>query len=335
MLPARGLVLEIASGGGQHIVHFAKALPALTWQPNDPDPDARASIAEWVAAEKLDNVRPPTGFDARDATWPVSACDAILCINMIHIAPWTAADGLFAGANCLLPAGGVLYLYGPYRLHGRHTAPSNEAFDASLRAQDPQWGVRDLDDVEALAARHGFDLSETVAMPANNLSVVFRLVPRPRSRRILAGHGFGIEARMFRALMLALMLAGCCAAAAQPAGHRGEALRQVPGKAVIYLFRADPDFSREVATVMLDDHMMGSTYPGTYFRWVVEPGRHQIRGYAGDNGSIVLDVAPDRMYFVQQSVTRMFTGFAQSWFRPIPEPYGRAGVMRGELVGGR
>ena len=176
VLPARGLVLEISSGSGQHIVHFAAALPTLTWQPNDPDPDARASIAEWIAAEKLDNVRPPLGFDARDATWPIAACDAILCINMIHIAPWTAAEGLFAGAERLLPEAGVVYLYGPYRIHDRHTAASNDAFDRSLRAQDAEWGVRDLDEVEALAVRRGFALEETVAMPANNLSVIFRAV---------------------------------------------------------------------------------------------------------------------------------------------------------------
>lgn len=140
---------------------------------------------------------------------------------------------------------------------------------------------------------------------------------------------------MFRVLMLALALAGCAPLPPSPQDIEAKRFEQVPGKSVIYLFRGEPDFSREVATVMLDDQMMGSTYPGTYFRWVVEPGRHQIRGYAGDNGSIVLDVGPDRTYFVQQSVTRMFHGFAQSMFRPIPEPYGRTGVLRGELIGGR
>ena len=176
VLPASGLVLEIASGGGQHVVHFAKRLPALTWQPSDPDADACASIASWIAAEKLDNVRPPLQFDARDASWPISACAGIVCVNMIHIAPWTAAEGLFAGAQRLLPAAGVLYLYGPYRMHGSHTAPSNEAFDADLKARNPKWGLRDIDDVEALAARHGFGLVETLAMPANNLSVIFSAV---------------------------------------------------------------------------------------------------------------------------------------------------------------
>ena len=182
VLPSTGLVLEIASGGGQHVVHFAKALPRLAWQPSDPDAEARASIAAWAAAEQLDNVRPPLALDARAASWPLDACDAIVCINMIHISPWTAAEGLFAGAERLLPADGVLYLYGPYRMQGRHTAPSNAAFDASLRAQSPEWGLRDLEEVEALAARHGFALGETVAMPANNFSVIFRPVREDRAR---------------------------------------------------------------------------------------------------------------------------------------------------------
>lgn len=137
------------------------------------------------------------------------------------------------------------------------------------------------------------------------------------------------------ALVLGLMLASCAPLPPSPQDIEAKRFDNAPGKAVIYLFRNEPDFSDEVATVMLDDQMMGSTYPGTYFRWVVEPGRHQVRGYAGDNGSITLDVAPDRMYYVQQSVSRVFHGFAQSWFRPIPEPYGRTAVLRGELVGGR
>jgi hypothetical protein len=139
---------------------------------------------------------------------------------------------------------------------------------------------------------------------------------------------------MIRVLILALALVGCAPLPPSPQDIEAKRFEQVPGKAVIYLFRPEYDITREVATVMLDDQMMGSTYPGTYFRWVVEPGRHQIRGYAGDNGSIVLDVAPDRTYFLQQSVSRLF-GFAQSWFRLVPEPYGRSGVLRGELVGGR
>ena len=139
---------------------------------------------------------------------------------------------------------------------------------------------------------------------------------------------------LFALLCLSMALAGCAPLPPSPADIQAKRFEPAPGKAVIYLYREYPDFTQDVATVMLDDNMMGSTYPGTYFRWVVEPGRHEIRGYAGDNGRFVLDAAPDRMYFIQQSVTRTF-GFAQSFFRPVPEPYGRAGVMRGELVGGR
>lgn len=140
---------------------------------------------------------------------------------------------------------------------------------------------------------------------------------------------------MFRMLLVALVLTACAPLPPTPQDIEAKRFDPVPGKAVIYLFRDYQDFTDEVSTVMLDDQMMGSTYRGTYFRWVVEPGRHQIRGYAGDNGSIAVDVAADRMYFIQQSVSRMFHGFAQSFFRPVPETYGRAAVMRGELVGGR
>jgi cyclopropane fatty-acyl-phospholipid synthase-like methyltransferase len=173
VLPERGLVLEIASGSGEHGVYFAAALPGLTWQPTDPDPEARESIAAYRAAMALPNVLPPLALDAAASRWPVTKADVIVAINMIHIAPW-AAEGLMAGAERLLPAGGVLFLYGPFREHGRHTAPSNAAFDESLRARNREWGVRDLDEVVALASRHGFALEERVAMPANNLSVVFR-----------------------------------------------------------------------------------------------------------------------------------------------------------------
>jgi hypothetical protein len=140
---------------------------------------------------------------------------------------------------------------------------------------------------------------------------------------------------MLRILMLVVVLAGCAPLPPSPQDLEAKRFEPVPGKAVIYVVRDDPDVSREAATLMLDDSMMGSTYPGTYFRWVVEPGRHRIRGFAGDAGSITIDVAPDRMYFIQQTYTRGFTGFGQSFFRPIPEPYGRGAVMRGELVGGR
>jgi hypothetical protein len=177
VLPERGLVLEIASGSGEHAFYFAAALPRLTWQPTDPDPEARDSIAAYRAAMELPNVLPPLALDAAASRWPVTQANAIiaiLAINMIHIAPWAAAEGLMAGAERLLPEGGVLFLYGPFREHGQHTAPSNAAFDESLRARNREWGVRDLDEVTALAGRHGLALKERVAMPANNLSVVFR-----------------------------------------------------------------------------------------------------------------------------------------------------------------
>ncbi len=172
-LPARGLVLEIASGSGEHAAWFAAALPAITWQPSDRDGDALRSIAAWRAAASLPNLLAPLTLDVATEPWPVAQADAIVCINMIHIAPWRAAEALIAGAARVLPPAAPLVLYGPFREGGR-TAPSNEAFDRSLRARNPDWGVRDLDDVAALARRHGLTLAARVAMPANNLSVVFR-----------------------------------------------------------------------------------------------------------------------------------------------------------------
>jgi SAM-dependent methyltransferase len=172
-LPSRGLALEVASGSGEHVVHFAQAFPDLLFQPSDADPDARASIDAWGAALGLTNVRPAMALDATAETWPIEAADAVLCINMVHIAPWAAAEGLVRGAARILPPGGVLYLYGPYKRGGRHTAPSNEAFDASLRAQNPDWGVRDLEGVVALAGAAGFAEPVVEQMPANNLSLIF------------------------------------------------------------------------------------------------------------------------------------------------------------------
>lgn len=172
MLSASGLVLEIASGTGEHVVHFARALPQLEWQPSDPSPDARASIAAWAAG--LANVALPIALDAAGEDWPVARVDAILCINMIHISPWCATEGLMRGAASLLPAGAPLILYGPFRVPGEQTAPSNEVFDASLRQSDPAWGLRDLDAVTTCAAAAGFARERVIAMPANNLCVVFR-----------------------------------------------------------------------------------------------------------------------------------------------------------------
>jgi hypothetical protein len=174
VLPARGLVLEIASGSGEHALHFARAFPKLLFQPSDPEPAALRSIEAWRAEAGLFNLLPPVGLDARAAEWAVPLADAILCINMVHISPWAATGGLMRGAGKLLAAGAPLYLYGPYVQAGVETAPSNEAFDASLKARDPAWGLRDLADVVAEAKRFGFGLEAVTAMPANNLSVVFR-----------------------------------------------------------------------------------------------------------------------------------------------------------------
>ncbi len=174
-LPPRGLVLEIASGSGEHITHFAQASSAaLVFQPSDPGAAARASIDAWTAALGLTNVRPAIALDAAQADWPVHSADAVLCINMIHIAPWTAAVGLFSGAARILAPGGLLFLYGPFRRNGRHTAPSNERFDMDLRGRNSAWGVRDVEAVSALAAGNGFAPPLVEEMPANNLSLVFR-----------------------------------------------------------------------------------------------------------------------------------------------------------------
>lgn len=173
VLPALGTVLEIASGSGEHILHFAAALPALTWQPSDPSPVARASIAAWRDAERPGNVRAPLTLDAATEHWPVDHADAVLAINMVHISPWDATLGLLAGAARLLPAGGPLLLYGPYRRDGVPLAASNLAFDADLKARNPEWAIRDLGAVITVADAAGLGLERIVEMPANNLSVVF------------------------------------------------------------------------------------------------------------------------------------------------------------------
>jgi SAM-dependent methyltransferase len=177
VLPRKGLVLEVASGSGEHAAYFAKEMPALTWQPTDPDAAALASIAAHRAADGVPNLLPPLRLDVTAEVWPVARADAVLCINMIHISPWQATEGLLAGAARTLPAGGVLYLYGPYKIDGRHTAPSNHDFDVSLRAQNSQWGIRDLADVTELAKSHNLALADTVPMPANNFSIIFRREP--------------------------------------------------------------------------------------------------------------------------------------------------------------
>lgn len=173
VLPSSGLILEVASGSGEHAVHFAAAFPKLDWQPTDPDPAALASIAAWRAEAKLPNLRPPIQLDA-SADWPIAQADAILCINMIHISPWEATLGLLKAAGATLPPGGLLYLYGPYTSDGVETAPSNLAFDASLKSRNPHWGLRAVEDVIAAAKAEGLAFEKRIEMPANNLSLLFR-----------------------------------------------------------------------------------------------------------------------------------------------------------------
>ena len=172
ILPERGLVLEVASGTGEHALHFARAFPGLLWQPSDPDPPSQRSIEGWRESAGLFNLLPPLSLDARAIEWPIAAADAIIAINMVHISPWAAAEGLLRGAGRLLPPGAPLYLYGPYRQKEVPTAPSNEAFDASLKARDPAWGLRYVEEVAAAAEPHGLRLEQIEEMPANNLSLV-------------------------------------------------------------------------------------------------------------------------------------------------------------------
>jgi len=174
VLPPSGLVLEVASGSGEHAAFFAKGLPSVAWQPTDVDARVLASIAAFRANSGASNLLAPVRLDVTWAHWPVDRANAIVCCNMIHISPWTATEGLMAGAGRVVREGGVLYLYGPYQIEGRHTAPTNQEFDTYLRGQNAVWGIRDLGDVTDLAARHGLKLAETVPMPANNLSVIFR-----------------------------------------------------------------------------------------------------------------------------------------------------------------
>ena len=180
ILPAEGTILEIGSGSGEHAVYLAPRLPGRHWLPSDAAPDKRMSIAAWMDAERSDNILKPASIDTREHHWivetvmPSPRIAAILSINMIHIAPWSACLGLLAGAGRILTRGQLLYLYGPFMRGGKHTAPSNESFDDRLQVENPEWGVRDLDEVIDAAAPQGLDLAEVVEMPANNLSVIFR-----------------------------------------------------------------------------------------------------------------------------------------------------------------
>ncbi|MFB2767999.1 DUF938 domain-containing protein [Pelatocladus sp. BLCC-F211] len=183
VLPATGSVLEIASGTGEHAVYFAPRLSPRQWIPSDPNPLHRASIAAWSKHLPCESLQPPLEIDVRESVWMVekealfttSPITAIVNINMIHISPWAACLGLMAGASRILPSGGILYFYGPFKRNGKHTAPSNAAFDQSLRAQNPEWGVRNLEDVVIAASRNSLSLLNIYQMPANNLSVVFKL----------------------------------------------------------------------------------------------------------------------------------------------------------------
>lgn len=174
VLPDRGVVLEIASGSGEHGVYFAGTFPALLWQPSDPDPDALASIRAWRAEAGLPNLADPVHLDAASEHWPIGSAEAIVCINMVHVSPWAATAGLMAGAQRVLGPGAPLILYGPYRRLGVPTAASNEAFDASLRTRNPDWGLRKLEDVTAEAEGRGLRFERLFEMPANNLTIVFR-----------------------------------------------------------------------------------------------------------------------------------------------------------------
>jgi hypothetical protein len=174
VLPAAGHVLEVASGTGEHAVWFAELFPRLVWQPSDPDPEALESIRAWRSDADLPNLLESLRLDAAAEEWPVERADAILCINMVHISPWTATLGLLAGAGRLLPLGAPLILYGPYRRAGIPTAPSNEAFDLSLKARDPSWGLRALEDVADAGEPHGLRFDRLFEMPANNVTAIFR-----------------------------------------------------------------------------------------------------------------------------------------------------------------
>lgn len=174
VLPARGMVLELASGTGEHGLHFAREFPKLLWQPSDAEPAALRSIEAWRADSGLFNLLPPISLDVRAAEWPVTAADAIVAINLLHISAWAATAGVMRGAGRLLAPGAPLTVYGPFRQAGVDTAPSNLAFDESLKARDPDWGLREVEAVAAEAEKCGFSLELVVPMPANNLSLVFR-----------------------------------------------------------------------------------------------------------------------------------------------------------------
>jgi hypothetical protein len=174
ILPDRGTVLEISSGTVQHVVQFARMMPHLTWQPSERDEVSLGWIKQWMAAEALENILPPVRLDVTELPWQAGPAAAVVCLNMIHIAPWSAAEGLICGAETALDQGGILFLYGPYLRSNVQTSPSNMAFDSELRSRNPEWGLRNVEDVTRCAGFHGFGQPEIHEMPANNLSVIFR-----------------------------------------------------------------------------------------------------------------------------------------------------------------
>jgi SAM-dependent methyltransferase len=174
VLPTQGLVLEVASGSGQHAVHFARALPHLVWQPSDADPGALASIRAYCEEANLDNLRSPVPLDASAPSWPIERADAVVSINMIHIAPWTACLGLLEGSARILSPDAPLILYGPFVIDGDFIAPSNVEFDRRLRSENPSWGIREMREVERAGEASRFRLERVVARPANNQVVVLR-----------------------------------------------------------------------------------------------------------------------------------------------------------------
>jgi len=169
-----GLILELASGSGEHCLRFAERFPGAVLQPSDPSPRARASIDAWAQSSGLTNIRPALDLDASLAAWPLESADAMICINMIHIAPWEATLGLFKGAATYLTHAGTLFTYGPYMRDGAHTSDGNRSFDADLRAENPRWGIRSIEALTEVAQDNGISAPEIVAMPSNNFCLIFK-----------------------------------------------------------------------------------------------------------------------------------------------------------------
>jgi SAM-dependent methyltransferase len=173
-LPKNGLVLEIASGSGEHAAYFAPRLEGLTWQPSAPSPESLISISSWAEEIQDDKLLSPIELDVLVEPWPVLKADAIVCINMVHISPWAVTKSLMAGAGRTLRTGGTLYLYGPYQVNGENTSLSNQAFHENLKSRNTQWGIRDLADVISEARTHGLMHTQSIQMPANNQSIIFK-----------------------------------------------------------------------------------------------------------------------------------------------------------------